>query len=93
LLTFVARKELSKRAIWGGAIMTVTGWMLASLLFLQLDFYFAVQQKFYGVGAAIITLLLWFYVTAFMLLFGLGFAYFVMEGKSERLPAKALNAP
>ena len=84
LLTFVARKELSKRAIWGGAIMTVTGWMLASLLFLQLDFYFAVQQKFYGVGAAIITLLLWFYVTAFMLLFGLGFAYFVMEGKSER---------
>lgn len=84
LLTFVARRELSKRAIWGGAIMTVTGWMLASFLFLQLDFYFAVQQKFYGVGAAIITLLLWFYVTAFMLLFGLGFAFFVVEGKRER---------
>ena len=69
------------RAIWGGALLTVAGWIIVSLGFLQLDFYFAVQQRFYGAGAAIIAMLLWFYITASLMILGLSFARFVIDGQ------------
>ena len=83
LIRLVSHGALSAPAIWGGAMVTVGGWILASLLFLQLDTYFALQQKFYGAGAAIIAMLIWFYLTASLLLAGLGFAAIVID---KRLP-------
>ena len=81
LTQLVARGELSKFAVWGGALFTVLGWIIVSLGFLQLDFYFAVQQRFYGAGAAIIAMLLWFYLIATLMIMGLSFARFVVDGK------------
>lgn len=81
LTQLVARGELSTRAVWGGAVFTVLGWIIVSLGFLQLDFYFAVQQRFYGAGAAIIAMLLWFYLIATLMIMGLSFARFVVDGK------------
>lgn len=80
LVRLVSQGELSNRAIWSGASFTVFGWILVSLGFLQLDFYFAVQQRFYGAGAAIIAMLLWFYITASLMILGLSFARFVVDG-------------
>jgi membrane protein len=83
LIRLVSHGALSTQAIWGGAMVTVGGWILASLLFLQLDTYFALQQKFYGAGAAIVAMLIWFYLTASLLLAGLGFAAIVID---KRVP-------
>jgi membrane protein len=83
LIRLVSHGALSAPAIWGGAMVTVGGWILASLLFLQLDTYFALQQKFYGAGAAIVAMLIWFYLTASLLLAGLGFAAIVID---KRVP-------
>lgn len=82
LIRLVSHGALSRSAIWGGAMVTVGGWILASLIFLQLDTYFALQQKFYGAGAAIIAMLIWFYLTASLLLAGLGFAAIVIDGRT-----------
>lgn len=79
LLRLVSHGELSRSAIWDGALFTVAGWIIVSLGFLQLDFYFAVQQRFYGAGAAIIAMLLWFYITASLMILGLSFARFVID--------------
>jgi len=86
LIRLVSHGALSTQAIWGGAMLTVVGWILASLLFLQLDTYFALQQKFYGAGAAIVAILIWFYLTASLLLAGLGFAAIVID---KRLPVSS----
>jgi len=86
LIRLVSHGALSTQAIWGGAMLTVGGWILASLLFLQLDTYFALQQKFYGAGAAIVAILIWFYLTASLLLAGLGFAAIVID---KRLPVSS----
>ncbi len=84
LFRLVSRGKLTVLAIWTGAGVTVGGWIVASFSFLQLDFYFAVQQSFYGAGAAIIAILVWFYLTASLLLLGLGFSYFVIDAKHVR---------
>lgn len=81
LIRLVSQRELSVHAIWGGALFTVAGWIVVSLGFLQLDFYFAVQQRFYGAGAAIIAMLLWFYIIASLMILGLSFARFVIDAK------------
>ena len=92
LIRLVSHGALSLRAIWGGALVTVGGWILASLIFLHLDTYFALQQKFYGAGAAIVAMLIWFYLTASLLLAGLGFAAIVIDRRmplsSERHAAR-----
>ena len=80
LVRLVSHGDLSRQAIWGAALFTVAGWIIVSLGFLQLDFYFAVQQRFYGAGAAIIAMLLWFYITASLMILGLSFARFVIDG-------------
>ena len=82
LIRLVSHGALSRNAIWGGALVTVGGWVLASLIFLHLDTYFALQQKFYGAGAAIVAMLIWFYLTANLLLAGLGFASIVIDGRT-----------
>ena len=84
LFRLVSHGKLTLLAVWTGAGVTVGGWIGASFLFLQLDFYFAVQQTFYGAGAAIIAILVWFYLTASLLLLGLGFSYFVIDAKQVR---------
>ncbi len=86
LIRLVSHGSLSRKAIWSGALVTVGGWILASLIFLQLDTYFALQQKFYGAGAAIVAMLIWFYLTASLLLAGLGFAAIVIDGRTPVTP-------
>ena len=86
LIRLVSHGTLSAHAIWGGAVVTVGGWILASLIFLHLDTYFALQQKFYGAGAAIVAMLIWFYLTANLLLAGLGFAAIVID---DRMPVSS----
>jgi uncharacterized BrkB/YihY/UPF0761 family membrane protein len=81
LVRLVSHGALSRQAIWSGALFTVAGWIIVSLGFLQLDFYFSVQQRFYGAGAAIIAMLLWFYIIANLMILGLSFARFVIDGK------------
>ena len=81
LVRLVSHGELSRHASWSAALFTVAGWIIVSLGLLQLDFYFAVQQRFYGAGAAIIAMLLWFYITASLMILGLSFARFVVDGK------------
>ena len=83
LIRLVSHGALSSTAIWSGAALTVGGWILASFVFLQLDVYFALQQKFYGAGAAIVAILIWFYLTASLLLLGLGFAALVVDGRED----------
>lgn len=82
LIRLVSHGSLSRKAIWSGALVTVGGWVFASLIFLQLDTYFTLQQKFYGAGAAIVAMLIWFYLTASLLLEGLGFAAIVIDGRT-----------
>ncbi len=90
LMRLVSHGDVSTKAMWAGALFTVGGWVLASLLFLQLDSYFALQQKFYGAGAAIVAMLIWFYLTASLLLAGLGFAVLVIDGR--KIPLANIQA-
>lgn len=85
LMRLVSHGSLSRSGVWSGAFFTVGGWVIASILFLHLDTYFALQQKFYGTGAAIVAMLIWFYLTANLLLAGLGFGAVVIDG---RVPLK-----
>jgi membrane protein len=82
LFHLVSHGRLTPFAIWIGSSVTVSGWIADSFVFLQLDFYFAMQQSFYGAGAAIVAMLVWFYLTASLLLLGLGFSHFVIDGRS-----------
>ena len=53
-----------------GAVIGIVGWMLASLGFRLYLHYFNTYSVTYGSLGAVVILLMWFYITGLMLLFG-----------------------
>ncbi|HTM16920.1 MAG TPA: YihY/virulence factor BrkB family protein [Terracidiphilus sp.] len=53
-----------------GAVIGIVGWMLASLGFRLYLHYFNTYSLTYGSLGAVVILLMWFYITGLMLLFG-----------------------
>ena len=53
-----------------GAGIAVAGWLIASVLFSVYLSNFANYNRFYGSIGAVVALLMWFYITAFLVLMG-----------------------
>lgn len=62
--------QLPFRWITPGAVLFVAGWLLMSYLFAQYVSNFGSYNVTYGALAGIVVLLVWFYLTAFLLLLG-----------------------
>ena len=67
---FVSSEKLKWKEVFPGAIISVTGWILASGIFSLYIENFNNYSKFYGSIAAIFILMVWLYLTALILLFG-----------------------
>jgi uncharacterized BrkB/YihY/UPF0761 family membrane protein len=73
--------SLSIRALWIGAILTAFLWLGGCFIFFSYRFDIVEEQFLYGAVASSIATLLWFYVTAYMIIIGLVFSYYVIDGK------------
>jgi len=71
----------SKMALWIGATVTSALWLGSCFLFFSYKFDFTEEQHLYGTVTAIVAMLIWFYITAYTILVGMAFSYFIVDGK------------
>ncbi|MDB5571859.1 MAG: hypothetical protein JWN93_3042 [Hyphomicrobiales bacterium] len=79
----LAGKAFSPRATWLGAALTTALWLGGCFVVFSYRFDFAEEQRLYGSVAATVAMLSWFYITAYTILIGMAFSYFVVDGKKS----------
>lgn len=62
--------DLPWRWVWPGTVLFAVGWLLATLLFAFYAMNFGSYNATYGALGGVVVLLVWFYLTAFILLVG-----------------------
>lgn len=77
----LSKTLLSWQAILFAALVAMILWSASSYLVFQIDFDFAEEEQLYGQIAAFIVLLMWFFVTARVLLFSLACGLFLVDGE------------
>lgn len=91
---FVPNVKLTFRQVWPGALLTAVLWRIAFALF---SWYAAdlSQWSVHGSVAAVVVFLLWIYVSAVLLLYGVEMtaAYVRLRAASERRPGLSGGTP
>lgn len=78
----VPNKRLTFRDVWPGALLSAVGWQIVSLIFA--DYVSKVNYtRLYGQLAGIIVLVLWFYLTAVVILLS---GLLIAEVRKVRIP-------
>lgn len=62
--------DLPWRLVWPGTVLFAVGWLLATLLFAFYAMNFGSYNATYGALGGVVVMLVWFYLTAFILLVG-----------------------